>query len=228
MTSFARWILLGLSPLLMATRSAVAPVTRELQARVCERIADAWRIPVESLRLQWGRSSSGVSPQADAPFKVMGRGEGGWLVVVFDPADSNAAAIRVRAGVEQPVMVATRPLRSGQRLQPGDLREEVRVHWGVPSLDSALTPMPGWEVRRPIAVGEVVMAPAVVAPPLVMAGEPVQFEWRSGDVQVSVTGIALNSASRGELVRARIEERPARLTGTVTAAGRALLAGDRR
>lgn len=228
MTSFAKWILLGLSPLLMATRSAVAPVTRELQARVGERIADAWKIPVDALRLQWGRSSSATSPHSDAPFKVMGRGEGGWFVVVFDPADSNAAAIRVRAGVEQPVMVATRPLRSGQRLQPGDLREEIRVHWGAPSLDSALTPMPGWDVRRPIAAGEVVMAPAVVAPPLVMAGQPVQLEWQSGGVLVSVTGIALNSASRGELVRARLEERPARLTGTVTAAGRAMLAGGKR
>lgn len=228
MTSFGKWILLGLSPLLMATRSVVSPVNRALEARVGERIADAWKVPVEALRMQWGRSSSGTSPGDDAPFKVMGRGEGGWFVVVFDPADSNATAIRVRAGVEQPVMVAARPLRSATRLASGDMREEVRVHWGAPSPERALTPMPGWEIRREISTGEVVTVPAVVAPPLVVAGEPVQLEWQSGGVHVSVTGIALNSASRGEMVRARLEERPARLTGTVTAPGRAMLAGGKR
>lgn len=228
MTSFGKWLLLGLSPLLMATRSAAAPVSRALEARVAERIADAWKVPVHCLRVQWGRSSSGESPSADAAFKVMGRGEGGWYVVVFDPADAHATAVRVRAGVEQPVMVAARPLRAGTRIAAGDLVEEVRVHWGAPAQDSTLTPMPGWEIRRPIATGEVVMAPAVLPPPLVVAGEPVELQWLSGGVQVSVVGIALNSASQGETVRARIEERPARLTGTVTAPGRAVLAGGRR
>lgn len=228
MTSFAKWLLLGLSPILMATRSMASPVTRALESRVLERIADAWKVPTERLVLQWGRSSSGASPLDDASFKVMGRGEGGWFVVVFDPADANATAIRVRAGVEQPVMVAARPLRSGSRLAAGDLVEQVRVHWGLPMLDSTLTPMPGWEIRRSIASGEVVMPPAVAQPPLVVAGEPVQLEWSSGGVQVSVMGIALNSASRGEVVRARLDERPARLTATVTAPGRAQLAGNRR
>ena len=127
MTSFARWIVVGLSPMLMVTRAMALPVTRALEERVAERIADAWKIPLGSLRMQWGRSSSGVSPMADAPFKVMGRGQGGWFVVVFDPSDSNAMAIRLRAGVEQPVMVAAQPLRPGTRLTSGDLREEVRA-----------------------------------------------------------------------------------------------------
>jgi flagella basal body P-ring formation protein FlgA len=213
---------------MLATRAASAPVSRALEARVSERIADAWKVPAAALRLQWGRSSSGSSPAEHAPFRVMGRGEGGWFVVVFDPAETHATAIRVRAGVEQPVMVATRPLRGGSALETGDLREEVRVHWGAPALDSTLTPGPGWQVRRAIAAGEVVTAPAVAPPPMVVAGEPVQLEWRSGGVQVSVQGIALNSASRGQVVRARIEERPAQLSGTVTAPGRAVLAGGER
>ncbi|MFN8588895.1 MAG: flagellar basal body P-ring formation chaperone FlgA [Candidatus Eisenbacteria bacterium] len=138
--------------------------------------------------------------------------------------------MRLRAGVERPVMVATRPLRAGASLAPADLREEVRVHWGAPAGDSLVLPAVGWEVRRAIRANEVVMPPAVAAPALVLAGEPVRFEWRSGDVEVSVTGIALNSARRGEQVRARLEERPARLTGTVTAPGLATLGagGDRR
>jgi flagella basal body P-ring formation protein FlgA len=98
------------------------------------------------------------------------------------------------------------------------------VHWGIPAPDSSLVPGVGWETRRIVRAGEVVASPAVSAPPLVLAGQPVRLEWERGGVQVSVVGIALNSARRGETVRARLEERPARLTGTVTAPGTAVLA----
>ncbi|MBK7367729.1 MAG: flagella basal body P-ring formation protein FlgA [Candidatus Eisenbacteria bacterium] len=63
-------------------------------------------------------------------------------------------------------------------------------------------------MRRPIRANDLVAVPSVAPPPFVVAGEPVRFEWRSGDVEVSVMGIALNSARRGEQVRARLEERP--------------------
>lgn len=223
MTSFARWLFAGLSPLMLAARASDAPVSRALAARVAGRIADTWRVPPGELRLAWGRSSRDGTPPEDAPFRVMGHGEGGWFVVVFEPAESTACAVRVRAGVERPVMVASRPLEAGRPLASGDLREEVRVHWGAPSAESAVVPADGWVVRRPIRAGDVVAPPAVVAPPLVLAGQPVRLEWRREGVEVSVVGIALNSARRGETVRARLEERPARLVGTVTAPGLATL-----
>ena len=229
MTSFARWLLAGLSPLLLAARGQASDLPRPLAQRVAARLADLWRVPVGEVRLAWGVSSGFAAPEETAPFRILGDGAGGWFVVVFHPADTNAVAVRLRAGVERPVMVATRALRAGATLQPGDLREEVRVHWGTPTSDSLALPSTGWELRRAVRANEVVTPPAVAAPALVVAGEPVRFEWRSGDVEVSVTGIALNSARRGEQVRARLEERPARITGTVTAPGLATLgAGDRR
>jgi flagella basal body P-ring formation protein FlgA len=223
MTSFAKWLFAGLSPLLLASRSDAADLPRALAHRVATRLADLWRVPVGDVRLAWGLSSGAAAPEEGAPFRVLGDGAGGWFVVVFHPSDSSAVAVRMRAGVERPVMVAARPLRAGGAIAAGDLREEVRVHWGAPLSDSLVLPGVGWEIRRPVRTGEVVTPPAVTAPPLVVAGEPVRFEWRSGDVEVSVMGIALNSARRGEQVRARLEERPARLTGTATAPGIAAL-----
>jgi len=221
--------MMGLSPLLLATRGEQAAVPRALASRVCERIASVWRVPAASLRLEWGHRSSTAALASDAPFQLLGRGTGGWFVIVFDPATTAASAVRVRAGVEQPVAVATRPLMAGQRLVPEDLREEVRVHWGAPAAAAATeTPGPGWEMRRALAAGEAVMAPAATPPPDVLAGESVRFEWRTGDVEVSVVGIALHAARRGERLRARLEERPARLEGTVTAPGRAALSQEAR
>lgn len=215
---------MGLSPMLLATRTEQATVPRALAGRVTERIASAWRVPAASLRLEWGNRSSDVALSSGTPFQLLGRGTGGWFVVVFDPATTAASAVRLRAGVELPVAVAARPLVAGQMLAPADLREEVRVHWGAPIATAAtVQPGPGWQVRRALAAGEVVTAPTATPPPDVLAGESVRFQWREGDVEVSVVGIALHAARRGERLRARLEERPTRLEGTVTAPGHAAL-----
>ena len=224
MTSFASWLFAGLSSLLLAGRAGDAPCSRALASRVAGRIAETWRVPVEQVRLAWGHAAGQGGFTDDVPFRLLGRGEDGWFVVVFDPAETGATAVRVRAGVERVVMVATRALPAGSRLVEGDTREETRVHWGAPAADSTSLPGTGWELRRALAAGEVVAPPAATAPALVVAGQPVRLEWERGGVQVSVVGIALNSARRGETVRARLEERPARLTGTVTAPGIAVLA----
>ncbi len=221
--------MMGLSPLLLATRGEQAAVPRTLAGRVSERIASVWSVPARALRLEWGHRSSTTPLAADAPFQLLGRGTGGWFVVVFDPATPAASAVRVRAGLEQPVAVAARPLVAGQTLTPEDLSEEVRVHWGAPAgTKLSEMPGPGWEMRRALAAGEAVTAPAATPPPDVLAGESVRFEWRTGEVEVSVVGIALHAARRGERLRARLEERPTRLEGTVTAPGRAALRTEAR
>lgn len=224
MRSFVSWIAAGLSSLLLAGRADGAGVPRALAARVAQRFADEWKVPVEQVRLSWGVSTALAPGGEDAPFRVLGRGEDGWFVIALDPAGSHAAAVRVRAGVERPVLVATRALPPGVRLAGEDVREETRVRWGIPADDALTAPGPGWEVRRALRSGEVLVPPAVAAPPLVVAGQPVRLQWSRGGVEVSVVGIALNNARQGETVRARLEERPARLTGTVTAAGTAALA----
>ena len=171
----------------------------------------------------------GTLPGGSLPFRVTGRGLSGWLVVVFDPSSLDAVAVRLRAGVEDTVPVAARPLAAGARLTAADLRPESRVCWGPPAPSSEPRPGPGWEVRRALAAGEVLARPAVAPPTLVQAGEPVRLVWGGGAVQVSVVGIALNRARQGELVRARVEGRSDRLVGIATATGTAVISsgGDR-
>jgi len=209
-----------------APRTAAAPaavVPEPVAARVVAQLASQWGVPEADLHLVWGRLQGALPATAELPFRVAGRGADGWLVVVFDPASRTPGAVRVRAGVDDTVLVAARPLAAGTRLGPGDTRREPRLRWGPPATRSGPEPETGWEVRRAVAAGEVLSRPAVVPPALVAAGAPVRFVWAGGPVQVSVTGIALNTARQGEIVRARVEGRPDRLVGTVIAAGMAEL-----
>jgi flagella basal body P-ring formation protein FlgA len=63
---------------------------------------------------------------------------------------------------------------------------------------------------------------------VIAVGDPVQFVWGRGGVQVSIRGVALNAARPGEPVRARAPGRAGSLTGTATAPGLAMLVGAPR
>jgi flagella basal body P-ring formation protein FlgA len=205
-----------------------AAVPDSVAARVSTWLAREWSVPERAVRLEWGRLSLAL-PGRPLPFRVTGRGVAGWYVVVFDPSSPGAVAVRLRAGVEDSVLVAARPLATGALLSAADLKSEPRVCWGPPAPPSESRPGPGWEVRRALATGEVLARPAVTPPMLVVAGEPVRLVWTEGAVQVSVVGIALNRARQGELVRARVEGRSDRLVGTATATGTVVISsgGDR-
>ena len=205
------------------TLSRPAPVPRALALRVGERFAEAWGLPASRVRLSWGRATPGPALDDDTPFRVLGRGAGGWFAVVFEPSTPNATAIQVRAGVLETTRVASRALARGLRLAEGDIREERAVHWGPPA---AAAPRrfgepvaAGWITRRAVQSGEPLAWPAVAPPPMVVAGEPVRLEWLREGVRVTFTGIALHDAREGETVHARIAERPARLAARVTAPG---------
>jgi flagella basal body P-ring formation protein FlgA len=116
-------------------------------------------------------------------------------------------------------MVASRPLERGQRLGAGDLVPEMRVSWGPPDDDGDGNPGEGWEVRRHLSRGEVVSWPAAAPPALVSGGRPVRLVWRRPGVELSMSGIALNSGRRGDVVRARVDGRKQRLRGTAVADG---------
>jgi flagella basal body P-ring formation protein FlgA len=222
MTSFADvWQAAGLVPALLVAAPGLPSVPEEVATRVAAHIAQSWRVPAERLRLEWGRAGASM-PGADAPFRVAGNGSDGRFLVVFDPA-AEAMAIRVRAGLMESVVVAARPLSRGAQIAPGDLKAEERVRWGPPSSAVAAVPGPGWQVRRAIAAGEAVGWPAAVPPHLVVNGEPVRLLWTRGGVDVSVTGVALNSARCGERVRARVEGRSGAVTGIASARGVAVL-----
>ncbi len=214
--------------LLQLVAPAPAVVPDSAAARVGSWLAREWGVSEPAVRLEWGRLSAAL-PGGALPFRVTGRGVAGWFVVVFGPSGRGAVAVRLRAGVEETVPVAARPLVAGRILDPADVRLEPRVCWGPPAPSSESRPGPGWEVRRALATGETLARPAVVPPVLVAAGDPVRLVWAGGAVQVSVAGIALNRARQGESVRARVEGRTDRLVGTATATGTVVISsgGDR-
>jgi flagella basal body P-ring formation protein FlgA len=204
--------------------SAATPtpvVSAAFADRVAGAIAERWSVDPGAIRLTWGRPPQ-TRPADDAPFRLNGAGADGRFVVVVRPGERDGAAIGVRAGTLDTVVVAARALAGGTRLAAGDLATQWRVAWGPPRPPGA-RPAPGWEVRRALAQGEPLAWPAVLAPPLIASGDPVRLVWSHGDVSVSMSGIALNSAAAGERFRARVEGRAVRVLAIATAPGVATL-----
>lgn len=216
--------------LALVSTMALPPQTAELPAPLAGRIGAAveelWRVPAGAARLMHvTRVPEGLT--GDEPFRFAGQGADGWFVVVLEPAGGNPVALRVRAGVADTVAVAAGAIAAGTRLDRDDVRLEIRTRPGPPA---ARRPRPdqGWEVRRPLAAGDVLEPPAVSAPRAIEPGQPVSLVWWRGAVRVAVSGVATRSARIGEPVRARVEGSTRQLTGIAAADGIVLLEnGDR-
>ncbi len=215
-------LLLGLLQASPASASDSVGVDPLFESRVAARIAQEWSVPPESIHLQWS-DPAGASASPAADIRVVGRGSEGWFAIAVDPNGPEAVALRVRAGVDDTVCVATRPLSLGSRIREGDLRMGVRLRWGPPRSRTAETAAPGWEIRRPLGAGDVVAWPAAIAPSVIIAGQSVRMEWTRGLVRISVEGAALNAARIGEMVRIRVAGRRDPMTGQVISPGTAVL-----
>jgi flagellar basal body P-ring formation protein FlgA len=111
------------------------------------------------------------------------------------------------------VAIATRALVTGDTLAASDFAvTDTVVTWRWSSAPDTTRPVAGWIARRPIAVGEVLRAPAVVAPPVVMTGSSVTAIWQEGGVRLVLKGIATNNAAVGAPVGVRLD-RNRRLDG---------------
>jgi flagellar basal body P-ring formation protein FlgA len=114
------------------------------------------------------------------------------------------------------VAVATHALARGAVLGAGDFTyRDTTVRF---SLDTN-TVAAGWVTRRVIAAGEVLRVPAVEAPTLVSANQPVELEYEDQNVRLTVRGTATRRGSMGERVEVRTEQ-GRRMEGVVVAPGR--------
>ncbi len=228
-TSFGRvWLLFGLLAALAVptAQGQSAAIPLELELRVLERVADDWDVALELLHPEWGRLELDAPLDGDTPFRLIGSGADGWFVASFVRDNGSTVAARVRVGIEDTVLVASRPLDAGSELAAGDIQSELRVVWPRPRRKRIARPDVGWVVRRPIASGQELTFPAVSQPYVVSAGEPVQLTWSRGAVQITLTGVALNAARVGERVRARISGRSStHVNGIATGPGTAKLRG---
>ncbi len=202
-----------------ASSEASAPVARAVEEGVTARIARNWNVDPAVLRLKWGRAPSGAKAPDAALVRITGQGRDGWMAAVVASPDGAPAAVPVRAGRLDTVWTAARTLAAGSRLAEGDAQPETRVLWGPPRGGARERPAPGWEVRRNLALGEMLIEPAVEPPALIDPGEAVQLIWSRGTVRLSLTGRALNRARSGEAVRVRIPGRERPLTATAVEAG---------
>jgi flagella basal body P-ring formation protein FlgA len=224
MRSFASAIALLLLavPLGWAQAPRRPEVPAELAARVAGEVARLWGDDSAAVRLEWGALPPGASFPAGTRFRILGRGESGWLGVVFERPGAGGFAARLHAGADDSAAVAARAIRAGEQLAEADLRVEQRPRWGPPTRGQARAGA-GWIARRALAPGDVLSASAAEPAPLVHAGETVQLEWRRGAVIVGLEGIALNSAGLGQPIRVRLTTGGAARNGIVAGPGFARL-----
>jgi len=109
--------------------------------------------------------------------------------------------------------VATRAIARGETLRTEDIvRLDTVITWRWSAAPDTTPAQPGWVTRRPIAMGEVLRAPAVSPPAAVTGGQPVTAIWQDGALRVVLTGVATNTAAVGSAVGVRID-RTRRLDG---------------
>ncbi len=101
--------------------------------------------------------------------------------------------------------IATRALVRGDTLHADDFAiADTAIHGRIPFGIDTTAPQAGWLIHRAVAAGEWLRAPAVQPRAAVSAGQTVQALWFDGDVSLSVTAIALNSAPIGGAVSLRV------------------------
>lgn len=117
------------------------------------------------------------------------------------------------------VAVATRLIPRGSVLTADDFQMRDSTLRGFVGVLDTATVKPGWMARRTINAGEILREPAVEAPTVVTANDPVQVEFADRNVTLVVRGIAARSGAIGDRVPVRTALGK-RLEATIIARGR--------
>ena len=113
--------------------------------------------------------------------------------------------------------VTKRVLATGDTVHADDIALlDTTIVWPWNSMPDTTRAVAGWIARRPVAVGEVLRTPSIMAPPIVSAGAAVTVIWQDGSLKLVLTGVAMNTASLGAPVGVRID-RTRRLDGVAVA-----------
>jgi len=119
-------------------------------------------------------------------------------------------------GARRKLAIAIRPIARGTVLSLDDFEYRDTT---VRAVADTFTVAPGWVTRRMIAAGEVLRVPAVEAPAVVAANQPVELLYMNENVRLTLRGTAVRRGSVGERVTVRTEQ-GRRVEGTVIAPGR--------
>jgi len=209
----------------LARADDAATLPAGVAARIAAALAPAWNADPARVQVTCTPGALDAVGEGDA-LSVHGRGDDGWYVVVAHGAGYGTRAVRVRAGLADSAAFTTRALVPGDTLKAADLRLAAAVLWGGPR--AVLRPGQGWIARRPLAVGDRLAPPNVTPPDLIAPGQAVHVTFERGDVKLSLDGVAVSRAGRGERVRVRVPGRAAPLSAIACAAGEARLDGGAR
>lgn len=194
------------------------------QAAVRAALAARWQVPADEIQLEWGRAPAWHDDTSAVVVRLGPAGQGGWQLATLRNAHSGPVAVRVRAGVRANRPVAARSLAAGAVLGAADVEWDDVVVWGDALHESAEEPPIGWQLSRPVAVGQPLEQSLLQPPCVIEAGEPVAFIWQRGEVRLERIAIAQSAARLGEPVRGRAGE--TQLVGRATGPGVAHLGNE--
>lgn len=117
--------------------------------------------------------------------------------------DGSRTFFVVRGTVSAEVVVAAATVPSGRPLAASELMLDRRDVSAVADPLSDIDEAVGQAAMRPLRPGQVLQKRLLSSPVLVKRGDVVQIEARSGPVQVTASGEALEPGRRGDLVRVR-------------------------
>ncbi len=175
-----------------------------LEARILHEVAERWSRPSADIVIEWGALPDRLGLTDTTSFALRGGADNGWFVVVFPTTGRSAASVRLRAGTVAPSPVAARPLPRGHVLLPEDIAFDAETLWGPPFDNRTIWPEAGWTTTHALERGRSLRPPATRPPAVIAVGDVVELRWRHREMVIAVQGIALNTASIGDLVRVRL------------------------
>jgi flagella basal body P-ring formation protein FlgA len=199
-----------------ATPTDTVPASLVGQARML--VAQQWQVAPDRVRLAWGRLPVLGPADTNLVMRLAGWGSEGWFAAILERPGMSPRAVRIRAGLDDSLPVATRALRAGDHLSAEDVTIALQTRWGK-LMPPAPRDVEGWEVRRPLAIGEPLVAPFVAPPKMIATGDSLRLSWQQGTITIETVGIALNQARLGDPIRAKVGQ--TELSGIVTGPGTA-------
>ena len=153
-------------------------------------VAQVWEASPGEVVLEWGRAPTGrdviVGPDSTQVAELAGAGtRGEWVARL--PTEGGSFGVRVKAGLLQVIPLASRAIERGETLVESDFVWEESVRWGSPGELSSL-PKPGWRAERRIDAGEELREPSVRPAVAVRTGESVKVVWKSGRIELTLSG----------------------------------------
>lgn len=127
----------------------------------------------------------------------------------------------VQSGGNYQALVFTRPMNTGEVVQPEDLMfaDVAAIASGAPRDAQAVI---GKVVRYPLRQGAAVRLSDVSSPVVVKRQEQIQVTWASDGLSLSMTGVAQKDAAAGDLIQVQNPTSKKLIDAVVTGPGQAL------